>query len=70
MSKKKQPAVNSPAAAPQPGTPEPGWRVYDVQWQVKHGGKRHTAGKTLRISDEDAEPLLALGAIAPRNEEG
>ena len=32
---------------------------------VRHDGKRYQSGETLNLSAPQAEPLLALGAIAP-----
>ena len=38
---------------------------YTCQSAVRHDGKRYRAGETVTLSPAQAEPLLALGAIAP-----
>ena len=38
---------------------------YTCRSVVRHDGKRYASGETLTLSAAQAEPLLALGAIAP-----
>ena len=37
--------------------------TYTVQSPVKHGGKIYEIGATIKLDDETAAPLLALGRI-------
>ena len=38
---------------------------YTCRSNVRHDGKRYSSGERLNLSAGEAEPLLALGAIAP-----
>jgi uncharacterized membrane protein len=37
--------------------------VYLVAWAIKTGGKRYATGDTVELTDEQAAPFLASGAI-------
>lgn len=38
-------------------------RTYAVQWHIKTEGRRYAPGDTLDLTDDQAAPFLASGAI-------
>jgi hypothetical protein len=44
--------------------PAPDAKTYDVVWGIKHRGTRYEPGEQADLTDDEAAPFVATGAIA------
>lgn len=61
-------ATTSPAPTPAPASAPKG-KLYTALTPVDYNNKRYEIGSQLRLEKEDADPLLAVNAIAPVGKE-